>query len=167
MADPTPELSASLGQLLSRTGYFIARSGRLLEADMLLREALQLLEASADPDRVHALTHLCSVSYQLGRYNDARRYGRDAVAFAQASNNPFYKGLALCFLHMTALATHDDAAAPLLVPPQGAHPNLCTSSRLRADALLLQIEAPVAWTIREETAVCRNIRHVWCWHLVL
>jgi predicted ATPase len=114
MADPTPELSASLGQLLSRYGYFVARSGRLLEADVLLREALQLLEASTDPDRVHALTHLCSMSYQLGRYADARRYGRDAVAFAEASNNPFYKGLALCFLLMTAVATHDDAAAPLL-----------------------------------------------------
>ena len=110
MADPTPELSVSIGQLLSRYGYFVARSGRLAEADVLLREALHLLEAGADPDRVHVLTHLCSMSYQLGRYEDARRYGRDAVAFAETYNNQFYKGLALCFLLMTALATHDEAA---------------------------------------------------------
>ena len=157
MADPTPELSVSLGQLLSRYGYFVARSGRLLEADVLLREALQLLEASADPDRVHALTHLCSMSYQLGRYDDARRYGRDAVAFAEVSNNPFYQGLALCFLLMTALATHDDAAAPLLAEalalwrangsPRGLALVLCLESSMRlaqgspGEALALAREA--------------------------
>src|SRR4029079_6657953 len=108
------------------------------DADALLREALQQQEATGDPDRTDVLTHLCFTSYQLGRYADARRWGIDAVAFADACNNPFYKGLALCFLHMVALATHDDAAAPLLAealahwranrPPRGGGAGLVVAA---------------------------------------
>jgi tetratricopeptide (TPR) repeat protein len=104
-ADPGDvDTAFTMGDMLTRHGYFLGRCGQLVEGERQLRTALTVLPAHDDLTRGHALTQLALVGYQQGKYAEAGSWAHDAMTVLRIAEDPFYLGLATCFAGMTALA---------------------------------------------------------------
>jgi tetratricopeptide (TPR) repeat protein len=98
------ETASTLGDMLTRYGYFLGRYGQLVEGERHLRAALSVLPAHDDLTRGHALTQLALLGYQQGKFDEAGSWAQDAMTVLRIAEDQFYLGLATCFAGMITLA---------------------------------------------------------------
>jgi predicted ATPase/transcriptional regulator with XRE-family HTH domain len=106
-----PEEQATLGLVIGRQGYFVARCGQLGQAAALLQEAAALREGAGEHAIGDTLSHLAMVEYLRGAYSEAEAVAREGRARAEAAGDRFFAGMSINWLAWTLLARGELASA--------------------------------------------------------